>query len=126
MKKIGILKVMKVLTICVLVLVVAACSRTTEQTKPPAPESSGTKSPTPEQSQEPITLRVGWVIPPENKDWPKMFEAFNKKFPWIKVEGVYAENGEDELIKSLAAGQTLDVIWNTSLDRAITEDLIQE
>jgi len=135
MKKYRLFNVVKVLTVCLLVLAVAACSNngTKEGTKAPEPqnqpgtntgETKGTNETL--EKQEPITLKVGWVIPPENTDWPKMFEAFTKKFPWIKVEGVYAENGEDELIKSIAAGEPLDIIWNTSLDRAIEEDLIED
>ncbi|RED89040.1 ABC transporter substrate-binding protein [Cohnella phaseoli] len=133
MTKYGLFNVMKVLTICLLTVVMVACNSnnepqqstgTTEPTKPSEP--SPVESQATSESHEPITLRVGWVIPPENQDWPKMFEAFTKKFPWITVEGVYAENGEDELIKSIAAGQPLDVIWNTSLDRAIEEELIED
>ncbi|MBP1990700.1 ABC transporter substrate-binding protein [Paenibacillus eucommiae] len=130
MKKYGLIKIVTTLTVCLLLVFMMSCSskggepNSTEPVKQPEPTSTSTV--VKPEDHEPITLKVGWVIPPENQDWPKMFEAFTKKFPWITVEGVYAENGEDELIKSIASGQPLDIIWNTSLDRAIEEGLIED
>lgn len=142
MKRGRLFQVMKMFTLLVLIATMVACSSNTtpknaDNKEQPVntgnnngagggnAEGTGEGEPA-APSQEPITLRVGWVIPPENQDWPQMFAAFTEKFPWITVEGVYVENAEDELVKSIAAGEPLDVIWNTSLDRAITEGLIED
>lgn len=117
--------------------VLAACSSNTSNNggTPPATGEGNTPSnqgsqpapDTPEENQEPVTLRlVTW-----NDTYQSLFDKFNEKYPWITIEAVIPPSGSDtdviEKITALeAAGTPADLTWLSELGPYVAGDLLED
>ncbi|MFD2329166.1 ABC transporter substrate-binding protein [Cohnella sp. GCM10020058] len=138
MKKIvGFKPVFRMALVMMVASAVAACSNnngnsSSSPTASTQPSASGAASASPEGTKEldqtPVTLRFAAWVPAENEAFTKIARAFEKKYPWVKVEWNFVnDNMMQAVTESIAGDNPIDVFWGATfydyVAQGIAEDL---
>lgn len=121
-----------------LIFVISACSGSNpsggDGSSSPKPSEKPSSSPQPtvdNTKRDPVKLKMVWWGPAGDQNWKRMFDAFEAKYPWIKLEILQMKGGVIEgvgqmVTESIAAGDPIDVFWNNSFDYVVKQNLAED
>lgn len=114
--------------IIIMALVVAGCSKNTNNPDPAPATGQNNSDPiqtetATEQPKEPVTLKyVTYFV----GQYQEEFDLFNKKYPWITIEPVVTDDVLGTVVSMVAGGDAPDLAIVDNMTTFMKQDLLEE